>query len=642
LRKLKEDDQVVIVRFNPWLAADSNALVISLLNSIVVELRRTFVVPRLGRDAARYARTLLSAIPRAEWLKHLIENASQEQRIGALAKHVDKTRRRVLVVLDDLDRMEAKELETVFKLLRGSDRLSNITFLCAYSANELARILETTRPSQDTSTFIEKFFPVRYSLPPVDRAHLESIFLQRLTDIITRFVPSPNDDLSKSLTGIWAEGAESYLGNLRRIKLFLNRIVHSLERIAQEVNAQDFVRLELIREIEPNLYERIYDSPEYFWSREFAFEAPFKGPSAFDEDDAKKERAAFYNQLKATVPPNKHYVLKLISDLFPHFAAHENKFTDSIDGVAAEKERRLCHPRYFRPYFLLKAPTELFSQKDFQLFCKSLSGQSDGRTIDVFNRTYRAIKEDYTRWHFMHLIDIAFDDFQLNARQALCRAMAQTLLWQADAFELLIANRRTGEIFKGIATSGERQQFVRAIVAESASTLYTLILIRRIEHDLGSVLPEGVQYRVIGFDRPDSGLLRSDIENVKMFATLHVRQLYLKPDLPSVFEQFGGLGSGVNRIEPNMFLFNWQHLGTDAQTDERKYIQELFTRRPEDLNRFLSLMFRAPFIDDYTQLKPLIDYKALSELIIANEDVLDRQKVEQFRERYKAEPRPDA
>jgi hypothetical protein len=42
-------------------------------------------------------------------------------------------------------------------------------------------------------------------------------------------------------------------------------------------------------------------------------------------------------------------------------------------------------------------------------------------------------------------------------------------------------------------------------------------------------------------------------------------------------------------------------------------------------------------MDDYTALKPLIDYKGLSELIALNEGILDPEKVQQFRKRYEAE-----
>ena len=48
-------------------------------------------------------------------------------------------------------------------------------------------------------------------------------------------------------------------------------------------------------------------------------------------------------------------------------------------------------------------------------------------------------------------------------------------------------------------------------------------------------------------------------------------------------------------------------------------------------------MFRVRFIDDYTALKPLIDYKELSEMITRNESILIPEKVKNFRERYNAE-----
>ena len=49
------------------------------------------------------------------------------------------------------------------------------------------------------------------------------------------------------------------------------------------------------------------------------------------------------------------------------------------------------------------------------------------------------------------------------------------------------------------------------------------------------------------------------------------------------------------------------------------------------------MMFRVDFVDDYSNLKPLIDYKELSKLIALHEDMLDREKVAEFNRRYGAE-----
>ena len=132
LRKLEELDRPIIVKFSPSLAADANGLIISLLNSIVVEMSKQYVIPGLRRDAFDYARTLLAVMPKAERFKAFLSEPSQEEQIARLARRISATDRRVLVVLDDLDRLQASELEAVFKVLRGSDAFVNVMFLCCF------------------------------------------------------------------------------------------------------------------------------------------------------------------------------------------------------------------------------------------------------------------------------------------------------------------------------------------------------------------------------------------------------------------------------------------------------------------------------------------------------------------------------
>jgi len=55
------------------------------------------------------------------------------------------------------------------------------------------------------------------------------------------------------------------------------------------------------------------------------------------------------------------------------------------------------------------------------------------------------------------------------------------------------------------------------------------------------------------------------------------------------------------------------------------------------MNGLLKSMFRIEFMDDYTALKPLINYDRLAELIDRNAEILDQSKVQDFRNRYAAE-----
>jgi hypothetical protein len=628
LKKSREFEIPVIVKFSPWLPGDSNALVLSLLNSIVAETTRGVVVPGLSGDAARYARTLLSLVPWTERLKELLGEPSQERRIDALVERIAKTRRRVLVVLDDLDRMQAEELETVLKLLRGSDKLSNLTFLCSFDRSEVGLILKKTRPHQDTDVFIEKFFPIEFRLPNIDPQQLFTFVSERIARILKRN-NLPHDDIDKALKKVWDGGADLYFQNLRRIKLFLNTLHGSVEQIGLEVNIEDLIKLELVREIAPELYEQIYRDRGYFWDRDLAFEAGFKGPNVFDKEQEKKERQAFHEGVERALPEDEKYVLPLVESLFPKFGAQKKGFTFVEADIAnSEKNKRIFHPRCFRQYFLRKIPSELFPQRKFDKFITSIQRGDEEGAAKTFSETFRSIvNEEFKRWHFMHLIEMRFDELTLQVQRGLCRGMARNSeLWPLDAFELGIAVGCTHRTLRKINNSKERSEFLIAVIRESSSDLYSLSL----------------YWRLRKLEGEGNGKLLTDIDEIRPAIEELLRAHYLGSNPPSVFEQYGSLSSQANVIEPNQFLFSWQALGEKAKSEARKYLSDLLATHPKDLDALLRLMFRVDFIDDYQILKPLIDYAELSELIGRYESELDPSKVLQFRRRYEDDQNPGA
>jgi len=587
----------IVVRFSPWLAGDSNALILAMLNSIVAEIKKSYVAPGLSRDALQYAKTLLSAIPKTERLKDFIAEPSQEDRAIALAARLANTPRTVLVVLDDLDRLEPKELDTVFKLLRGSEKLSNFTFLCAFDKNELALILKATRPFQDGSTFIEKFFQLQVQLPKVEPARLQSFFSARIVNVLDRY-KLPHGNISKSLEELWESGAGSYFTNLRRIKLFLNRINNSYEQIGSEININDFIRIELIRDIAPSVHEDIYRNPPYFYERDLAFEVAYTGDFLLDNEKGKQRRAAFYEKMMAAVPPDKQYVTKMLENLFPQFAKYTGDLRPShIYLTDCEKEKRIFHPRFFMQYFLLKVPSEYFSETDFKNFVASLKDTDELKAAEVFNKVFQTLlAEDFKRWHFMHRIENVFEDFELETKRGLCEGMAQnSSIWSSDAFELQIAFRCTRTVILGMSESSNRVQFLRAIIKESASDVYSHCVVWWLEKDAPADL-------------------LSVLAQVKPYFESQLRAHYLISDPPSVFEQFASTNPKVQSIDSTQLLFGWRRLGTAAEADQQEYLRNLFTRHPHNLNAFLALLFRVEFLDDYTTLKPLIDYAVQNEI----------------------------
>jgi hypothetical protein len=198
-----------------------------LLTSIDAEIRKEYVIPGLKHGIKLYARALISVVPKGKVLEEFVKESSQQERTHNLAQQIAKMPRRIVVILDDLDRMQARELETVFKLLRGSENLSSVTFICSFDHRELVSILRSTRRVQNTGKFIEKFFQVTIGLPRIDSSQIKSIFTEQVSELVSKFLEEPSKkDFPKFVDELWESGGGRHFTNL--IDLCINNVIPEL------------------------------------------------------------------------------------------------------------------------------------------------------------------------------------------------------------------------------------------------------------------------------------------------------------------------------------------------------------------------------------------------------------------------------
>ena len=79
-----------------------------------------------------------------------------------------KERKRILVVIDDIDRLVAEEIRQVFRLVKSVANFPNVTYLLAFD-KEVA--IKAIAELQHTSgeDYLEKIVQVPFELPPPDK-----------------------------------------------------------------------------------------------------------------------------------------------------------------------------------------------------------------------------------------------------------------------------------------------------------------------------------------------------------------------------------------------------------------------------------------------------------------------------------------
>lgn len=212
-------DPWAIVEFTPWAADDAYALTEEFYNTIASALDDK------SSETAEQAKTLLNLAAPAlaagakalltGWLDNKLGEGTAQKTVTALleagadtagelqfrenpfAKRFDiiselleKLQLRVLVIVDDVDRLHHDELLAVMKAVRLLGRFQGVHYLLSYDTQTVTDVLTRTDLANGNrrraEQYLEKIVQYPFQLPPIQDVHLAAIMDERLRELIDR------------------------------------------------------------------------------------------------------------------------------------------------------------------------------------------------------------------------------------------------------------------------------------------------------------------------------------------------------------------------------------------------------------------------------------------------------------------------
>ncbi|MFJ6680234.1 P-loop NTPase fold protein [Microbacterium sp. NPDC091382] len=175
------DDTWHIAWFTPWSAGDSAAMSAEFTSTLASALG---VEPGgAGREKfARYAglaAPLLNAVPlvgaaaaggASAALELLAARPPWHQQFEELASLVSGIGVRVLIVVDDVDRLHGDELTSLLRIVRLLGRFRGVHYLLAYDESTVAEMLRASGAVGRSGSFMEKIVQYPFEIPPVSHA----------------------------------------------------------------------------------------------------------------------------------------------------------------------------------------------------------------------------------------------------------------------------------------------------------------------------------------------------------------------------------------------------------------------------------------------------------------------------------------
>jgi hypothetical protein len=278
--------------------------------------------------------------------------------------------RRIIVTIDDLDRLEPSEIAEVFRLVKSVGDLPNIVYVLCYDRAIVSEAIQKANSIENGEAFLEKIIQISLKVPMPEPFVLRGIFEKKLGEVI-RF-STLTDDQKLRLGEVINDHGGDRLKTPRDIARVMDRIRFAWPAIKTHVDAADFVWLELIRATNPKLYD---------WVERYVPLMCMLALGAKSLNDATKN--GMTSELNELLENEKSQGNELNWTLKSHLGGVDFfKFlseqtlpifkTEKFNTADLIANRRLSSPDHYRYYFALAQPEGAAGEIDLRVLVDAL------------------------------------------------------------------------------------------------------------------------------------------------------------------------------------------------------------------------------------------------------------------------------
>lgn len=252
------NDNIDIVRFNPWMCRTPEQLTSDFFSSLRHQLSDKH--RELSQPIKQYARYLKSASLRFPGLtlkfSDFLSEKSLFEKKKELSDKFSMLDNKVVVIIDDIDRLESSEVLEVLRLIRNTADLKNVIYIAAFDKEYVTTILEEKKIAAPKS-YLEKIFQVEIQLPLVPKERIISTLINEITQYSHGLVIIQAIDFNEYYRELILKVITSYRKAKRFARLFSLNYTHLYHTSFDRLVWQDIFWLELLQVSDKSTYDHI-------------------------------------------------------------------------------------------------------------------------------------------------------------------------------------------------------------------------------------------------------------------------------------------------------------------------------------------------------------------------------------------------
>lgn len=364
INKLAENDKnkPMIMKFAPWNYSDKNNLISlffqSLKNKIEVQNNKEFK-KKVGKALSDYSGAFdtLLLVPGVssgfiESLKSLArvlgdnlrEKVDLDRTKDILEKALIKANKKIIIVIDDIDRLTNSQIRDVFQLVKQVADFPNVIYVLAMDRDVVCRALKEVH-NMDGNEYLEKIIQVSFGLPELRKSRLHNIFLTKIKQIIKNISNEVIRD-EIYLEHVYKNCIEPYINTLRDVNRVTNTFQFRYEMLYQETSFEDMAGITTLEVLEPELYKWICNNKDVVCGGVMH--------KLLSNSGNKPDYRKLYHDQFESLGIDPDLAIKCVSTMFPAFAkdvnGHDYDYRSTSDNIIGKM--RVAHEERFELYFM--------------------------------------------------------------------------------------------------------------------------------------------------------------------------------------------------------------------------------------------------------------------------------------------------
>ena len=419
-----KSDGINLIEFNPWLVNNEESLLREFFKAIMKTPDDTVrkALAKYGSAAILASKTIINTfVPGlgtklADWVD-LAKDAMNDSQDSLsemkrkVSEAIEASRRHLVVMIDDVDRLDKEEMHAVLRLIRQVADFSNCIYIVAMDVDMVADSIGNYHGkgnSQDGKRFIDKIVQIPISLPRIPDCDMKQLISEELNVVL-------QDCICQSEILRIVESISPIICTYRDLKRYCNQISFVLPHLKDEVNVRDLCLLEVIKFISAESYNRIYESKMPLLHEVEGYYGLIDRVREHEDTEQRYQSAIEYIIIQGLDSVVKKEVHSILDELFSN---------TSIDDRDLER-KRLRSDVYFPKYFTKSVPGDLIPDRWLDSFASSLFAKKEEEVAQQLNKWKEAYSVSEVKRAVLYLIRrIGNSDKQCKAAYLLTRAIS--------------------------------------------------------------------------------------------------------------------------------------------------------------------------------------------------------------------------